>query len=824
MTFINVIIPLHASAQKQLFNISGTVTDTQTNQPIPFVSIYFEGTTLGTISDTTGYFQLQSNAAHSAIRFQAIGYQSLLHTITEGQRKIEVQLKPSNIDINEIKVTPDNGPIKHLMQNVVQNKNLNNPDKLPRYNYEKYTKWEYGLNNVGEKLANSSFLKKHPDIYITATDSSRFLPVYFSEQIVHNEFQRNPLKQKSTIMADYTTGLGVLADYEISGYTSGLDIEVNFYHNFINLFTQNFVSPLADNGWFYYKYYLKDSIQINNNWQYQVRFVPRRMGDKAFIGEMTIDTQDFSLVQIDATLSHSGNINFLKNMRLSASFQRVTDTTTFYKHNLIEADIDYIPIQTSKDTNRLQVAFRQYSSINKVVIAPNDDVTLSSGKLSYESIKQNGAYNRDSSFWEAARHLPLSNRDRLLNAKIDSVNKIPAIKAVDKIGQMYMTGYIDLGKIEAGPYDYFFNFNEVEGTHLFLGARTSSEIWNNRMIWGGIGYGTRNNQWLGRLGMGHKLQTPTRRIIKIGWADDIVRIGENENILYLYENMLSPSESNLVSHLFKRDVLDELHRQQRLSATYDHEWRSGFSTRFSSQWHRHHSPEFYPFMQAGAPIQWVDMFEAGVNFRWSWREKYIDNSFLRVYYATDYPIIHLTLAGGQTKINQTTHPFARIHATFKYNVYMGQTYLKYAMEAGAYAGKLPYSMLNIPRGNETYGFYTYNYNMMNYLEFVHDKYIHTYVEHHWNGFFFNRVPLIKRLGLREVLSAKALWGGLNNRHYQLMDLPLSTIHNNKPFFEIGAGIENIFRFFRLDAVWRITPNSVFDEPAFGVRAQFQIKL
>ena len=123
-------------------------------------------------------------------------------------------------------------------------------------------------------------------------DSTKFLPIYFSEQLVYNEVQRNPLKQKSTVLADKTSGVGVLDDYEISGYTSALDIEVNFYDNFINLFSQNFVSPLADNGWFYYKYFLSDSTKLpDGHKQYRIEFIPRRLGDKVFKGYLTTETR-----------------------------------------------------------------------------------------------------------------------------------------------------------------------------------------------------------------------------------------------------------------------------------------------------------------------------------------------------------------------------------------------------------------------------------------------------------------------------------------------------------------------------------------------------
>ncbi|MFT3738570.1 MAG: DUF5686 family protein [Breznakibacter sp.] len=813
------------NALAQRTTITGHVYDKTTNEAIGFVNVFFPKTSIGTVTDTAGYFKLSGTFPYDTVHFSTVGYRPTYMVIRKGTTtQLTVQMDPDIVAIKQVDVKPDDGPIRRLMNKVTANKDANNPDKLNRFTYEKYTRWEYSLNNVGNKLANSRVFRQNPSVFKTSDDSSRFLPVYFSEQLVRNEFQREPLKQKSTILADNTTGLGVLADYEISGYTSGLDIEVNFYDNFINLFTQNFVSPLADNGWFYYKYYLKDSTNVNGTKQYTVRFVPRRQGDKTFRGQMVIETNRFSLVEIDATLSEKGNINFLKKMRLASSYQMAGDSVPFFKTNLIEANIDYIPINTSDDKKRLEVAFKQVSSISKVDVNPTEPLKLSSSKLNYESVKQPGAYRRDSNYWQSIRHMELSDQDKSVMAAIDSINQIPTIKFIDKLAQMYMTGYYDVGRIELGPYDYFFNFNKVEGTHLFFGARTSSEISQKWMAWGGLGYGTRNQQFMGRLGYGYKFDTPTRQVAKIWWSDDIVRVGENEKILYLYENMLSPSESNLVSHLFKRDELDELQRQQKVGASYEHEWRSGFSSKFGTNWSKHFSPEFYPFTQNGTPLASVSSLDLNIDFRWSWKEKYIDNGFLRFYYSSAYrPIIHLTLGGGQTWVNDQTHPYARVHASYKHNVYLGQALLMYAFEGGAYVGKMPYSFLDIPRGNETYGFYTYDFNMMDYLEFVHDKYLHSYMEYHMNGFFFNRLPLLKKLGLREVVSAKAMVGSLN-QHNNLIDLPFSTSYNGKPYLEVGAGVENILRFFRIDAVWRVAPKSQTGAPSFGIRGQVNIKL
>jgi hypothetical protein len=110
------------------------------------------------------------------------------------------------------------------------------------------------------------------------------------------------------------------------------------------------------------------------------------------------------------------------------------------------------------------------------------------------------------------------------------------------------------------------------------------------------------------------------------------------------------------------------------------------------------------------------------------------------------------------------------------------------------------------------------------MEYVHDKYLHAYLEYHLNGFVFNRLPLLKRIGLREVLSAKTMIGSLSDKHQQIVEFPLSISQMANPYIELGAGVENIFRLFRVEAVWRVNNKSLLGAPTFGLRVKFEIKL
>jgi len=831
-TFVNREIPLlimllliFSTAFSQPTIVRGKVIDQETDKPVPYISVVFKNIKIGALTDTLGLFQLYSKIKVDSVCFSAVGYVSKTIFVKPATTtELQVKLKSDLIKISEVKVKPDDEPVRRILKEMTDRKKQNNPSKYPRYSYRKYTKWEYHLRNVGAKLINSRAFRKDQSVFKTDTDSSRYLPIYFSEQLVFNEFQRNPLKQKSTVLADKTSGVGVLDDYEISGYTSALDIEINFYDNFINLFSQNFVSPLADNGWFYYKYFLVDSTMQNGRKQYKIDFVPRRSGDKVFKGYMTTDDKEYSLVEIDGTLANTNYLNFLKSMRLKSNYQFVNDSVPFFRRNQIDAIFNYVPLKNNPSKKPISLFFTQSAIIDSVTVNQPGEVKLATGNGRFETIKLPGATERDSSFWNSHRLEELNPRENKVSATIDSVSQIGTIKFLDNLARMGMTGYYDLGKWEFGPYTNTINTNKVEGLHLFAGARTSSEISTRYMLWGGLGYGFRNKKVNGIAGFGYKFPTIHRQLAKISYDDKIVRSGENEKILFLYENALSPTENNIISQIFNRDELDELFREQKLAVAYEYEWYPGLLNKISANYTRHYSPEFYPFLRAGSPVGKVSAFDFSIDTRFSWQEKVIDDKFLRVYMTTDYPIIHIALGGGKVFYSEKENYYGHIFSTIEQDLKVGQTAFNYAIEGGMYFGKLPYTMLDIPRGNETQGYFSYDFNMLNYMEYVHDKYLHAYLEYHLNGFIFNRLPLLKKVGLREVFSTKGMVGSLSDKHRQIVELPMGVTKMANPYIELGAGVENIFRLFRVEAVWRVTPKSILGAPTFGLRAKFEIKL
>ncbi len=821
--YIILLICTHSLLRGQTLVVSGKVIDGDTQKPVPFVNVVSADKKSGTMTDTLGLFTLKCGC--DSILFSTIGYQIQTRSVNDIKKNSLVKIWPEVTQLNEVDVKPSDERVQWILRQTRKRKAENNPEKYNRYNYQKYSKWDYTINHAEKTLMHSKYFKNYTHLFKQAADSSYYLPVYFSEQVVYNEFQRKPLIEKSTIKADKTSGVGVLDQLEIGGYTSGLDLSINFYDNYIKLYEQNFVSPLADNGNFYYRYYLTDSTEVNQCKYFEISFYPKRKGENVFVGKLWVDNQLYAIQKIDAKITSRNQLNFINNLQLYSEFQMLDDSIPFYKSNQLSCVFNYLPNQTDTTKERIALTYNEYSSFDDITIEPTSEIALSNQNISYESIKTPDYKKHDSVYWQQLRPTQLNVSDLEKYRVIDSLNQVPVVKLANQFAEMGISGYFDVGKWEIGPYTEILQSNEIEGTRLFLGARTSTEINENWMVYGGVAYGTKNKLFTGMGGVGYKLPGINRKIARIDYQDKYVRMGENSQILMLYENMLTPSESNLISSLFARDVFDELYRERKLQASFENEWRTGLSTTFSMATIQQFSPEYYPFLYQNQPINHIRAYEAGIKIRLSWKEQIVDKGYRRLYIGSDYPIVNFQLTAGDVSFGDINRFYAKIHGTVKGKLYLGQTYFNYALEAGKIFGTLPYTMLEIPRGNETYGYYRYDFNMINYLEFVHDAYIHTYLDYHLNGFFMNRLPLLRRWGLREVVSAKSMIGSLSNKQGQNnIALPNQVDAINGPYLELGAGLENIFRFFRVEALWRVTPSSLQNAPTFGVRALFEVKL
>lgn len=820
-------VPVAEGQRNAMRHVEGSLVDAETREALPYSNVYVQGTLVGALTNELGRFALNVPARYDTLTFSAIGYHTCRETVGSLllRDSVVIRLWPDRIAIDEILVRPDDKP-RRIMRAVVANKGRNNPATHPRAQFEKYTRWQYSLANISGRAQDNFLLRGAAGLMLAQPDdSAKRLPVYFSEVLSHNETQQDPRKLRSTILADRTTGINFFKDHEIGGFSSSLDTEVNFYDDHVRMFGAVFVSPAADDCLRYYDYFVTDSAstgRADSSKVYTLKFRPKHAGDKAFVGTLDVESSRWAVTRVRADMPGATDINFVKRLSLTSTYQLVADTVPFFATDEMDALVDYMPVQSSK--KRLSVRVELFNSLDKVRLDSLSELELSKKALALETLRSPDYKVRDEAYWEAHRHEPMSPDDRLTTARIDSINNVRTVRLLNRAAQTTVTGFLDIGAVEIGPIGEMVNVNKIEGLHLGFGLRTSKEVSERWSLRGIVGYGFRSTRVTWGAGLAHKFRGALRSIVDAYYSDGIRRIGENDNILYLYENQSSTSETNLVAQLFKRKAIDELYYCRHARLRYDQEWWTGFRTRlqFDAQWLE--SPKYYPFTLGGDTLRHIEQQEVSLDFRLSWKEKYMDEGMTRMLMGTRLPIVHLTVAGGRVAAGGGSAPYGRLHGTAKHSFYAGSTKLDLAIEAGGYFGRLPYPLLFLPRGNNTFGLYRYDFNMMNYLEFVCDRYACVYADWHLQGLLLHKVSWMHKVGLREVVSCKAMFGGLSGRHAGLLDLPEGVGGPGRPYLEVGLGLDNIVRLLRVDCVWRPLSRPLDGSGKVGVRFALSVKL
>ncbi|RLD77362.1 MAG: hypothetical protein DRJ10_12070 [Bacteroidetes bacterium] len=211
-----------------------------------------------------------------------------------------------------------------------------------------------------------------------------------------------------------------------------------------------------------------------------------------------------------------------------------------------------------------------------------------------------------------------------------------------------------------------------------------------------------------------------------------------------------------------------------------------------------------------------------VNLRLSFKENYLDEYFHRVYLGNQFPIFNINAEAGISKTSNTQNPYLKLHTTVKHKLRIGMGFFRYLIEAGKIFGTVPFTMLELHRGNETLGMARYNFNMLNYMEYASDQYINFHGVYNFGGLFLNHLPLLRRLNLREVVSFKGILGSLSNKHSNALDYPVFMSEVAEPYAEIGVGLTNIGQYVRVEYIWRLTDRDKPDIVTEGIRLRFEV--
>jgi len=811
LALLILCLPLYGLPQ--VTKIMGTIKDSVTGEALPFVNIIIVGTTDGTLTDFDGRYRLEVNTTGDVIRYSLMGYKTITHKIQRHQfQEINLKMAEEKILLPEVTIHYTGNPAEVILEKILRNRDKNSLHSFNAYQYHAYTKIEIDANNITDKLRNRKLFKPFDFVFryvdtSTLTGKS-FLPVFLTETTSDVYFRKNPKAKKEIITGSKISGL---QNESVSQFLGNLSEEVEIYKDYIPLFEKNFVCPIASFGLGFYHYYLVDSSFIGNKWCYHIMFKPRFKQQLTFSGNFWVNDTSWAIRKIEMRIASDANINFVNDLAIEQEYQW-TDNK-FWMKTKDYLIIDFNLMQNSKKVigffgHKTSI----YSDFQFDVTEPKKFFSIPTNVFIEPK-----ATDKNEAFWQEQRPEKLSKTEGGIYNMVDSVKNIPIFKTYVDVIYGIVTGYLTWGNWEFGPYFKTVSFNNIEGARLRIGARTGDGFSKKLQLEGYVAYGIKDLTYKTSADMIYVFNKNPRRDLSASFKYDVEQLGMSPNAF---------SADNILSSLFHRGSNDKLTMVTEYKGMYEHEWFNGLinTVQFS---HREVFPlgttdfTLTPNQKDTINVRSISTSEISLSARLSFRERFVNGDIYRYTLSSNYPIILITYSYGIPKLFNNEFEYHRL--TINIQQWFNFTTIgwsKYMIEAGKIWGTLPYPLLRIHDGNQTFLYDEYAANLMNYYEFVSDQYVNFYYTHHFDGLFFNRIPLFRKLKWREVAYFRGIYGTLtsNNQSYSKFPQSMRSL-GAVPYFETGVGIENILRFIRVDAVWRLThlhdaenPNV----PKFGV--------
>ncbi len=814
--FLLVLLGIFQS-HAQRTTVSGKVTETTTGSPIPFATVLFKGTSDGAITDFEGNFKAVTSQAVDSIEVSYVGYITKLKSLRQGiNQAINFQLDEDIVSLNEVVITPGENPAFAIMRNVIENKKKNDKRGLSAYEYESYTRTEFDIDNISDKMKNRKMMTRIRNVLdsieqIAGEDGRPILPVFISEAISRFYYIKNPQARHERVLRTRVSGIGI-DDGTLTSQVIGSSFqEYNFYQNWMNIVTKEFASPIADGWKLIYEYELVDSLFIADEFCYQLDFFPKQAQDLAFTGTMWITKKGYALKQMDAEVPKTANINFLKKIKIQQVLHQTKAGPWLPSKTRVIIDSKQLTPNTAG------VLAKFYVSNKDFIIDQPKNPEFYLNKIAMDPLVREEGIE----YWKQARHDSLSTTEEHVFQMIDSLKQIPQIKFMTNAIKFAATGYYSVGKLDLGPYVTFLGNNNVEGFRVGMGARTNINFSKKYVIGGYVGYGFDDKEYKYNFYTYTLLNRRKWTTLRYDYQKEIEQI-------WLLNQEIAPN--SLFYGLSRFGTLTQpfLKRKNRVSLT--RQVTKGLNTEVSLK-NEIHTPLFdfnyFTDDTRSETDSQYELSEASVNIRYGKDEVFVVNDNSRLSLGTvRSPLFKLKYTYGFDDVLGSDFTYHKLQASVDKKIKMGVLGVTQASLGGGYfIGEAPYSMLFNAIGNRTPFYVDFAYNLMDYFEFSSDRYIELKLNHSFEGFLLNRIPLMRKLKWRGMLSANALLGDLDERNIAVSQFETDMNGNrilpfrrwsSDPYVEVGYGISNIFRVLSVQAFHRLT---YLDDSAndFGVK-------
>ena len=814
---------LIASGSFAQYTLKGRVIDAETGDPIAFASVFLKGKTSGTTTDFEGNYFLKSSSIGDSLSVSYLGYTTQSKVLAQKpEQTLNFQLWPVAFELGTFVFEAGENPAFEVIRQAVAKRDEYDKRKLDAYQTKNYTKIEIDIDNLSEEFNQRKSVRSVTAVLdsirqLTNDEGEKILPVFFSETVSSFYYRNNPELRKEVIEKTKVTGVGITDGSTTSQITGSVFQEYNFYSNWLQILNKDFISPIADGWKAYYDYDLLEDVLVGQDSCYKLQVYPRREQDLAFTGTIWIKKSDYSLKQVDLTIPKAANLNFVERIKIQQELVATTAGALMPSKTRVLLKIG----QLTDNSAGLLAKF--YTATDSIVV----NQALETSFFDQAVVLKPDFNQVSADYWKDRRPDPLSEEELAVLQMVDTLKRIPIIRFYSESLKFFATGYLPVKKLDLGPWTEFGNYNNVEGLRFGFGMRTNYSFSNRFLVEGYGAYGTKDQRWKYKFASAWILSRRHWTTLSVRASRELDQVGlEMENLegnsIFLAASRFGTLRRPFVS------------TNQRI--TFQREFFKGFlvtSSLNKSQF----DPlfEFYYLGKEGGVSQTsFQATEIRAGIRYGRDEVILINDNTRASLGSiKWPILELNYAKGIPNLGANLN-YTKLNFYVYHRINLGLLGVgRYEIDAGKIWGEVPYPLLKNHLGNETLFYTTAAFNTMNFNEFASDRFVSLRYRQSFEGFLFNSIPLLKKLNWRMVGNANVLLGSVQDQN--LFNLPQTSadgrildsfgrLDSKIPYVELGYGIENIFRFFRVDFFHRMTYLDQPEARPFHVKISAQVIL
>ena len=826
-------------------NIQGVVTDSLTNEPIPYLSVFYEGKGVGSITDNDGNYKVETRKGWNKLTFSAVGYVTKVVNIIPGVTKnLNVRMRPDDIMLDEVVVKPKrekysrkNNPAVELMKKVIAHKNNNKLSENDYYQYNKYQKITMSLNDVTPEMLEKGMYKKMPflkDQIELCEETNKFiLPISVDETASQKIYRKHPKSEKTIIKGMSSTGVNELfaTGDMLSTVLKDVFTDVNIYDNDIRLLQYPFISPISSSDAIsFYKFYIMDTTFVDKDKCFHLTFVPNNSQDFGFTGHLyVLADSSYTVKKCTMNLPKKSGVNFVDNMDIIQEFEQLPNGEWVLKTDDMIVEMTLMKIMQGFQIRRT-TRYSDYAF---------DELPQQLFKRKGAEIKEADAMMRGDDFWNQYRPVPLTQTESSMDMLVKRLEQMPGFKYVIFVLKAFIENFVETGtkdnpsKVDIGPVNTMISNNYIDGLRLRMSAQTTANLNPHLFFKGYYAYGFKD----------HRSKYMGEVEYSFNKKEYLPREFPKNSITFSYQyDVMSPTDKFLktdkdnVFVSFKTSTVDQMSYVRNIALKYENETQFGLKTTVEVK-HSTDEPTgglaYITNDDQKTLVPEIQTMEASLAFRYAPGETFVNTKQRRIPVSFDAPVFTLShttgfkgVLGGEYNFNLTE---VGLYKRFWFSSW-GK--IDMFVKGGAQWNKVPFPLLIMPAANLSYILHRETFNLINNMEFLNDRYASLDVSWDLNGKIFNRIPLLKKLKWREAIGFKMLYGHLTDKNNPMKHpgdselflfptrdgRPTSFVMDPKtPYMECSVGIHNIFKILHIDYVRRLNYLDHPDANKWGVR-------